>query len=55
MCDDVAATVAELERRGATFSGGIEDLGFGRGIMLRVSGADDLLLYQPRHPTAYDR
>jgi catechol 2,3-dioxygenase-like lactoylglutathione lyase family enzyme len=54
MCDDVEATVSELEAKGATFSGGIQDFGFGRGIMLRVPGADDVLLYQPQHPKAYD-
>jgi predicted enzyme related to lactoylglutathione lyase len=54
MCDDVEATVAELEQRGASFSGGIEDFGFGLAIMLRMPGADDVMLYQPRHPKAYD-
>ena len=54
MCDDVEATVAELEKRGARFSGEIQELGFGRGIMLRLPAADDVLLYQPQHPTAYD-
>jgi predicted enzyme related to lactoylglutathione lyase len=54
MCDDVEATVAALADRGATFSGGIQDFGFGLGIMLEVPGASDVLLYQPKHPTAYD-
>ena len=54
MCDDVEATAAELEKRGARFSGGIEELGFGRGIRLQLPAADDVLLYQPQHSTAYD-
>jgi catechol 2,3-dioxygenase-like lactoylglutathione lyase family enzyme len=54
MCDDVEATVAELEAKGARFTGGIEDHGFGRGTMLRLPGAGELLLYEPRHPAAYD-
>ena len=54
MCDDVAATVAELEGKGAEFAGGIEDLGFGLGTMLKVPGGDEILLYQPAHPTAFD-
>jgi catechol 2,3-dioxygenase-like lactoylglutathione lyase family enzyme len=54
VCDDVEATVAELARRGARFSGEIEDLGFGRGIMLQLPAADDVLLYEPQHPTAFD-
>ena len=53
MCDDVEATVAELESRGAEFSGGIEDFGFGLGAMLKLPGAGEILLYQPKHPEAY--
>lgn len=54
MCDDVEATVAELAGRGARFDGEVQDMGFGRGVMLRVPGADDMLLYEARHATAYD-
>ena len=52
MCDDIEATVAELEARGATFSGGIEDLGFGLATNLALPGAWEILLYEPRHPEA---
>lgn len=54
MCDDVSATRAELEARGATFAGGIDDHGFGLVTMLEVPGIDPIMLYQPKHPTAYD-
>ena len=54
MCDDIAATVAELEARGASFTGEVEDLGFGLGVNLEVPGADPILLYEPKHPLAYD-
>ena len=54
MCDDVRATRAELESKGATFSDEIEDFGFGLGTTLDVPGADGILLYEPRHPLAYD-
>jgi catechol 2,3-dioxygenase-like lactoylglutathione lyase family enzyme len=54
MCDDVQATRADLETKGATFSDEIQDLGFGLGTTLDVPGADPILLYEPRHPTAYD-
>lgn len=54
MCDDVAATKAELESKGATFSGEIEDMGFGLAVNLNVPGADDILLYQPKHPEAHN-
>ncbi len=54
MCDDLDATVAELRERGAEFAGQPDDMGFGRGVLVRVPGADDMLLYQPQHATAYD-
>jgi catechol 2,3-dioxygenase-like lactoylglutathione lyase family enzyme len=53
MCDDLEATKAELESRGAAFAGAIEDMGFGLAVMLNVPGADALLLYQPQHPEAH--
>lgn len=53
MCDDIEATVAELESRGARFSGDVEDMGFGLGAMLELPGAGPILLYEPRHPVAH--
>jgi catechol 2,3-dioxygenase-like lactoylglutathione lyase family enzyme len=54
MCDDLDATVAELSDRGAVFADEATEMGFGRGVTLHVPGADDMLLYQPHHATAYD-
>jgi hypothetical protein len=54
MCDDVQGTVADLEARGVEFTGPIEDQGFGYLTRLRVPGAGEIGLYQPKHPTAYD-
>ena len=54
MCDDIEATVTELRGKGAEFTGEVADEGFGLTIKLKVPGADDILLYQPRHATAYD-
>lgn len=54
MCDDLEATMAELTGRGAEFSGEPQDMGFGNVAMLKVPGADDIMLYEPRHATAYD-
>lgn len=53
MCDDVAATRAELESKGAEFSGDVEDMGFGLATTLKLPGAGDILLYQPMHPEAH--
>jgi catechol 2,3-dioxygenase-like lactoylglutathione lyase family enzyme len=53
MCDDIEATRAELEAKGATFSSEIEDLGFGLGTTMELPGAGGILLYEPRHPAAH--
>jgi catechol 2,3-dioxygenase-like lactoylglutathione lyase family enzyme len=54
MCDDIDGTVAELSSRGAHFSGDIEAASFGRTITMRVPGGGEMLVYEPRHPTAID-
>jgi catechol 2,3-dioxygenase-like lactoylglutathione lyase family enzyme len=54
LCDDLDATLAELSGRGAKFAGEPRDMGFGRGVSMLVPGADDMLLYEARHATAYD-
>ncbi len=53
--DDLDSTMAELRRRGAEFSSGPDDHGYGIVAMLTGPGADDVQLYQPRHQTAYAR
>ncbi|MGD0746396.1 MAG: VOC family protein [Acidimicrobiales bacterium] len=54
LCDDIERTVAELTAKGARFAGDVEDRGFGRTIELVIPGAGHMLLYEPRHPTAFD-
>lgn len=54
MCDDIEKTVAELSAKGVQFTRGVRDDGFGLTTSLRVPGAGEMLLYQPRHPLAYD-
>ncbi len=51
MCDDVAATVDELSRKGVEFTGPISDEGFGLLTAIRLPGGGELGLYEPRHPT----
>lgn len=53
MCDDLAATMAELRSKGATFAGEPADRGFGLVAMLEVPGTDPIMVYEPRHTTAY--
>ena len=52
MCDDIEATVAELESAGVEFVAPISDQGFGRMTRMRVPGGGELGLYQapPPHP-----
>jgi len=54
MCDDIDATVDELQAKGAQFRGAIEEREYGRVIMMIVPGADDMQLYQPTHKLAYN-
>jgi catechol 2,3-dioxygenase-like lactoylglutathione lyase family enzyme len=52
MCDDLEGTVDELRRKGAEFSQPIMDEEFGRVTAIRMPGGGELMLYEPRHPTA---
>lgn len=52
MCDDVAATVDDLESKGVEFTGPIKDEAFGRVTAMKLPGGGELGLYEPRHPTA---
>ena len=54
MCDDIEATVGELRAKGAQFRGAIEQLEYGRVVVMIVPGADDIQLYQPTHKLAYN-
>jgi catechol 2,3-dioxygenase-like lactoylglutathione lyase family enzyme len=51
MCDDIEATVADLEAAGVEFAAPISDEAFGRMTRMRVSGGGELGLYQPTHPS----
>jgi hypothetical protein len=53
MCDDLRATMAELEARGVAFRGEPEQRGWGEAVTMVLPGGLELLLYEPRHPTAH--
>ena len=56
LCDDLAATMAELEERGAEFEGGVTEQSWGTTVQLVVPGAGTMTLYQPRYePPALGR
>jgi predicted enzyme related to lactoylglutathione lyase len=52
MCDDIHATVDELQRKGAELARPIGDEGFGLVASICIPGGSELALYEPRHPTA---
>lgn len=52
MCDDIEATVDELERKGAEIEKPIIDANFGRATSLKLPGGGTIGLYQAKHPTA---
>jgi len=53
MCDDIASTIAELREKGVSFNGEPEERGWGVAVTMTLPGGVEMLLYQPRHPTAY--
>ena len=52
MCDDIAATVAELRAKGIDIPDEPQHAGFGIIATMKLPGGLDVLLYQPRHLTA---
>jgi catechol 2,3-dioxygenase-like lactoylglutathione lyase family enzyme len=49
MCDDLEKTKAELAAKGAEFVGDVSDEGWGITTQLRVPGAGEMMLYQPKY------
>jgi predicted enzyme related to lactoylglutathione lyase len=49
MCDDIDATVKELEAKGVEFIRPVEDAGFGLMTAMRIPGGGELGIYEPRH------
>jgi len=54
VCDEIDSTVADLKGKGVEFTQDVRDDGFGLTAMLKVPGAGEMLIYEPRHPTAHD-
>lgn len=49
MCDDITATVKELEAKGVEFVRPVEDAGWGLLTAMRLPGGGELGIYEPRH------
>jgi hypothetical protein len=54
MCDDIAATIADLRSKGIEFIDEVQDMGWSLAITMRLPGGVEVLLYEPRHVTAID-
>jgi predicted enzyme related to lactoylglutathione lyase len=51
MCDDIGATVEELQAKGVEFTREISEEGFGLMTALRLPDGSELAIYEPRHPS----
>jgi len=54
VCDDVEATVSDLEGRGVVVEGPVSDEGWGRLVTIRLPGGGRLGIYEARHTSAFD-
>jgi predicted enzyme related to lactoylglutathione lyase len=50
MCDDIRATVAELEAKGVEFTRPIDEERWGLVTAIKLPGGVELGLYEPKHP-----
>src|SRR5262245_17770281 len=51
MCDDVNATIAELEEKGVRIGGPVREEGWGLVTSIELPGGGEPGRYEPRHPT----
>jgi catechol 2,3-dioxygenase-like lactoylglutathione lyase family enzyme len=51
MCHDIERTIEELKEKGVEFLSPITDARFGRITSLKIPGAGEISLYQPKHPS----
>ena len=52
MCDEITATIADLQSKGIEVRGEPRDEGFGITATMVLPGDLEVMLYQPRHETA---
>ena len=52
MCDDLAATMAELRAKGIEFEREPSEAGYGLTVTMLLPGGLEMQLYQPHHPMA---
>ena len=54
MCDDLDATMSELQAKGVEFTEAVSEARWGRLSRFRLPGGGEVGLYEPRHPLAID-
>ena len=54
MCDDLGATVSDLQAKGVEFAEDVSEERWGRLTRFRLPGGGEVGLYEPRHPVAID-
>lgn len=48
-CDDLSRTMDELKKKGVKFKGKVQERSWGSLIVMKVPGAGEIGLYQPKH------
>lgn len=51
MCDDIRATLAELQTKGVEVAQEVSDRGWGLLAAIRLPDGSELGIYEPRHPS----
>lgn len=51
MCDDLHATMADLQQQGVAFAQPVTEQSWGLVTSIRLAGGTKLGLYEPRHPS----
>jgi catechol 2,3-dioxygenase-like lactoylglutathione lyase family enzyme len=51
MCDDIHATLAELQAKGVEIAREVSDQGWGLLAAIRLPDGEEFSIYQPRHPS----
>jgi predicted enzyme related to lactoylglutathione lyase len=54
MCDDITATVTELQSKGVEITGPVEDRGYGLATGVTLPSGATIGLYEPRHASPLD-
>ena len=54
MCDDLEATMSQLQAKGVKFTSDVSEERWGRMTRFRLPGGGEVGIYEPRHPLAID-